>query len=422
MANTIKLSDLDEHLQRKLVNTVNSPLDQTTRVLGINTIIQFLQSECNWDTTKRLITFDYLKDESDYSVEDDLSISDLKDIKTIRDPNNAYERFDNCDENLIDEYVRENRVVNAFSVEERDNKNILRMIYRNGNTKTTISTLDDTDSGGGTWSSDTTDSDATTLSNDTDRKKEGSGSLAFNIDVSQSANDKAMIYNDDLTDLDLSDYENIGYFRAWLDLQQMTSAQLGYITNVELRIGSDSSNYWAMTTTAPITYGSFQKGWNKLSWQWKNATETGTPDSSAIDYVALIINYSSSMTDVSNIRFDDLVAILPREMEMVYFSDYMVMSSAGVWQLEFTTSAVDTTEELLLPTRHRDAFLSLVAEYLFRQMKENSDQSYVYEQLRGNKGYKAMKADIGNEIIKDVPSILINSNACERTEGHLMWS
>ena len=415
---SITLANLDTYLQDKLVHTIDSPLDQIQRVRGINQIIQFLQSEINLHPTKRVAAFDYLKDENDYSLVNDLGLSDVKDIKDIRDPNNAYTLFEDCDNKTIAQYIAEGRLLNARSVESRDNDDILRIIYRDANTRLLVSAMDSL-THSGTWSSDS-GSDATTLMVDTNRYKGGSGSFKFNIDVSQSVNNYAGIKNTTLTALDLSDYENIATWRVWLDLQQMTAAQLALISSIEIYFGSDSSNYQAITVTAPVNYGSFKKGWNRISWNWRDATTTGSPDNSAIDYVELKINYSAGMTDVSNVRFDELVCILPKELEIVYFSTYLVKNGA-TWQEEFSIDTVDTTEELLLPTRHRLGFIDMAAELLFMQMKEKATDQVIFEQLKSSKAFKALFDDIGEPIVKNIGSIQIQGNSCEREDGDRQW-
>ena len=82
-------------------------------------------------------------------------------------------------------------------------------------------------------------------------------------------------------------------------------------TQVEIRIGSDSSNYYSKTFDN-IGQGS----WSALTLR-HNSTDsssstTGTPDATAVDYVAIKITYASSSTTVSagdmrldNIRFNE---------------------------------------------------------------------------------------------------------------------
>jgi len=422
---SISLAQCDSYLQDRLVNTIDSPLTQTQRVKGMNQIIQFMQSKSHWDFTQRIKGWEYLDfDESDYSLENDLGLDDVKDIREIRDPNKSYERFSEIDNSLMDRYIRESRIVNSFTVEKRDNDKVLRMIYRNATAKKQLSAFNSLTSEG-TWSSDTTNSDATTLTVDTQRKKEGSASLKFNIDVSQSTNNYAKISNETLTAEDLTDYENIGTFRMWLDFQQATEAQLETITNIELRVGDDTSNYWAMTVARPINVGSFKNQWNKISWAWRDATQTGTPTIAVTgQYIEIRINYSSGMTDISNVRVDDLNVFQPTEMEIVYFSDNMVNDEDDGLQKEFSIDTIDNTQTLLLPTRHRDGFLHLVTELLFRQMKDSDESvSWQIEELAGTEAFKAMKNDVGIQIVRNVATLEPRGSSTERVGRNFhQWS
>src|SRR3990167_7729265 len=85
----ITLSTLDNRVQLKLRNLVNSPLDQVTRVNVYNDVISFLQSKSNWNFTKRVATFEYLNGETDYSLANALSVSDFKQVKDLRFVNDA---------------------------------------------------------------------------------------------------------------------------------------------------------------------------------------------------------------------------------------------------------------------------------------------------------------------------------------------
>lgn len=418
MSKTISLSELDTYFQDRLKTTVGNRISQTERVRAMNQVISMLQSAANWKSSKRRKTIAYLADELDYHVVNNLGISDFKDVYDIQDPQNSYERFGPVDARLIVQYSREGRVLNCYNVEEIDNAFILKLIYRNGNTRTQIANLDSLTEDG-TWASDTTDSDATTLAADTNRKWQGSGSLKFNITVSQSANNKAAIRNTTLTALDLTDYQNIGTWRARLDLQQLTAAQLALITSVEIRFGDDVSNYYAITATTPADGGSFQAGFNLCSWNWKDATTTGSPTITSVNYCELIINYSASMTDANNLRWDDLVLILPRELDLVYFSENLVLNGS-TYQAEFTTSTVNTSEVLMFPTAHRDDFLHLCAEYGFAQTKHEGSQERTLAALKANQAFKRIYQDLGSPIIREIPSVLVRGNSNGR-DGRTQW-
>ncbi len=82
-------------------------------------------------------------------------------------------------------------------------------------------------------------------------------------------------------------------------------------TQVEIRVGSDSSNYYSKT------FDNIAQGnWISLSLTHNSSSDsastTGTPDATAVDYVAIKITYSASSTTVSagdmrldNVRFNE---------------------------------------------------------------------------------------------------------------------
>lgn len=68
----------------------------------------------------------------------------------------------------------------------------------------------------------------------------------------------------------------------------------GSMTSVELRLGNDSSNYKSMTKTTQFDGSAFVDGLNYISFDWDNATETGTTDSTA-EYVAFVFTHTASV-------------------------------------------------------------------------------------------------------------------------------
>ena len=120
--------------------------------------------------------------------------------------------------------------------------------------------LNDFDSlitGGGTWTLDTTNGDGTNLTVDTNEYKQGSASLNFDVDVSQTANNKVILYNSTLTEMDLSSYEDLAAFIFWVYIPDVT-----YFSSVTLYWGSDSSNYWSATVTTDMNGTAWASGWN----------------------------------------------------------------------------------------------------------------------------------------------------------------
>ena len=377
------LSKIDNEVQLQLRNLTESPLSQSTRVSSYNRVIDFLQSKSNWNCTKKRAFFEYLSGEAEYSVANNVGITDYKayqDLKVVNS-NSAihYKEYEEIEANDFSVLESTNVYDNKINFEDREGDLTMRVLSTYSNDITTIDSMDDLTTGR-TWASDTTGSDATTLTKDTNRGKSGN-SLRFNIDVSQSVNNYAQIYTSVgyTSTIDASNIEGYGHFRFDMGLHNLSATNIALISSVTLIWGSDTTstpstkaNYWSRTVTSPATGGDFQKSWNRMSFDWANATKTGSPDSSALDYFEIKVTYTSGMTDSVNVRVDKIDMYDPLEMELTYFSKNFV-SKSGTWQEHFTTTTIATTETLLLPDRFFNLFVNLSLKYLTPQVHQSSD-------------------------------------------------
>jgi len=146
----------------------------------------------------------------------------------------------------------------------------------------------------------------------------------------------------------------------------------GALLNVEIRIGNDSSNYFAKTVTAGH-FEAFKAGWNLLRFDLNTATQVGTVNMAAVDYVRVTTTYNvnqtafyektltqrldlsknyksdgaiflyqffDSISTLSLVRLDNIVAAIGSLFDVSYNSIYLFRSSAGVWKSK-PTSATD---------------------------------------------------------------------------------
>jgi len=221
----------------------------------------------------------------------------------------------------------------SYSIERHNKDAFLVVNYQPVKRAAQISSFDSLTADGGTWEADTSTSDATSLALDTIEYKEGSASFKFNVDVSQSGNNRATIQNTTLTSRDFSDYEDLAAWFFWVYIPDET-----YFSSVTLFWGSDTSNYWSATATTDYNNNAWVEGWNRVKVVWSAATATGTPDSSAVDYIRVDYNYTGSQTDDNNFRLDDLKLIIPEQLTFYYTTWNVGANSSGTGLTAFTAS------------------------------------------------------------------------------------
>jgi len=220
--------------------------------------------------------------------------------------------------------------------------------------------------GDGTWSAT---SDATNLTLDTQNYVSGGGSLNFDTDGSTTT---GYIENSDFTAIDASDHEDKSGIFLWLYIPDSSA-----FTSVNLRWGSSSSAYWNVTATSAQD-GAFQTGWNLVRFDWNGATETGTGDASAINYLRVTITYNG--TADTDYRVDSIVSRIGDIFSLDYYSKYLFRTSGGTWQEE--TSA--DSDVINLDTDSYNVYLFKVAHFAFDQLSNKKtdakDYSDKYEQ------------------------------------------
>jgi len=391
----LTFSQIDNSVQLNLRNIVGSPLSVGTRAEAYNRVLDYLQSKANWKASERMVAFDYLNAEPDYLLTN-LGITDFKQFKEIRyvkdiANNDNLEDFDEVSNNDFTTILGRNAQYSVITFEDRDGGKVMRLQTTKSNGDTIVDDTSDLTTNR-TWASDTVNSDATTLISDSTRVKVGNACFKFNISTSQSVNNYATIYTSTpyTTPIDMSSILNNGYFRFWLGLHNLTAANIALIKSVRFIWGSDASatpstkaNYWYREVSTPCDSASFRPTWNRMSFDWANATQVGNPDSTKIQYLEIQLNFDGSFTNSNNIRINEIKMFDPIEMELVYFSKSMVSGSSG-WQQYFTTSPTTVpTEQLLFPDTHSNYFINLALQRLFpKQDKNGVDYARIVGELK----------------------------------------
>ena len=236
----------------------------------------------------------------------------------------------------------------------------------------------------GTWA---VGGDATNLTEDGIQFVSGSSSLNFDLDGSTTS---GYIQNSTMTAVDLSESEDISSIFVWVYIPDTS-----IITSVDLRWGSSTTAYWNRTVTQTQDTTAFQTGWNLLRFDWNGATETGSPDSSAINMLRVTINYDG--TADTDFRVDNIISRRGAIFLIDYYSKFIFRSSAGTWQ----ETVSDDTDIINLDTDSYNLLLNKVAEYASRNI-QGEDSAFDYQTFKNDydQGVVKYRRTYKSEILK----------------------
>jgi len=225
-------------------------------------------------------------------------------------------------------------------------------------------------SGNGTWA---VGGDANNLTRDTNDYISGSASLNFDL---SGAGTTGYIENQTMTAVDLSNEEDIGAIWVRVYIPDPT-----IITSFTLSWGSDSSNYWSATVTAPHDQTSFKTGWNILKFDWNEASKTGSPDASDVNYLKFLVTYDG--TAETDIRVDKISCSAGEIYEIVYYSNCLFRTSGGTW----SNTISDDTDYINLDEEAYNILIFECGKAISQQMQGEDakfDYQYFEQELFGD--------------------------------------
>ncbi len=173
--------------------------------------------------------------------------------------------------------------------------------------------IDNFDGGVSAWTADTVNSDATNVVLDVNETFSGNGSLSYDVNVSQSSNNRATITSTAFS-IDLSYLDSTGVFLIDAYLPEVT-----HISSYTLFWGTDSSNYWSTTVTTDINGNALAVGWQTLAFDWLGSTKTGSP-TDTITYFRVDLNYTVAQTNITKCRYDSFRVAKPETLTFYYVS------------------------------------------------------------------------------------------------------
>lgn len=379
MSNTTLARLLDDILDKNR-NSTTGALDKNKRTRAINRTLDDLQDFADWDFTKRTKAFDLIEGVNEYGLEDYIraTCQDIDGSTSILDFKNPYQLRKQADGHLpwifkedreIYSNLRNNKRLNEYGISQD-------LLVVNFASLGSVQAHDcDSLTSNGTWAAS---GDATNLTLDENEKKEGDGSLNFDV----TAGTSLVLTNTGISALDLTDYENVSYWTMRVYLPSITN-----FTSLALQWGDDATaNYWSKTETVPAGNKTLQTGWNTFAFKWEDATKTGSPAVSSINALRVTITYSVSTTD-TDFRIDDIRVGKRLQMELEYYSLAMVQDAAGDYQIRFNPDLVTQTDTLLGDTSAKLAVVQGATHDLFeiiggKSERDRTDSFTKYEKKK----------------------------------------
>jgi len=388
----LEYSKLDTELQNLLGSAGNIKAGTTVRREIFNRVLDDLSLYANWKFCIRRTEFDYLTALVEYNVSNYLSLDDFKSPYKLGGIGFVDDKSFFPDRKTVRKSANLSRGggFRRHSQTMIDGEHYLLVNLNKGN-HLRLDSFDNIDYDG-EW---VERGDANTPAQDLIEMRQGQASVKFRIDTS-GGNNYAGLRNTTLSQKDLSDYEDAG-----IHLIEVYIPYAG-VTGITLYWGSDTSNYWAASATAPINKSAITVGWNEFKVSWEDATKVGSPDVDNIDYLEVKISYTSgSYTDNSLFRIDNWRLSSIYRLDFDYFSTYMVIDADGNWKSRFTENTdffvgdVDCSAPLI-----EMAFKELLRTTRRISTKDKDDALIRYRELKAR-----MKHNYGMSIQKGAKKI-----------------
>lgn len=239
---------------------------------------------------------------------------------------------------------------------------------------TTLNTMD-TFNGNGTWIAL---NDVTNISTDATTFKEGTGSVAFDLLVSQTTTNKATIFNSDMTPVDLSSFElNNGGVIFWAYLPEALK-----IKSFEVFIGNDPNNCYTIKQYRSNVQGqNYKAGWNRIFIPSINRGKIGDPNMASVNYSSITIQFDSTETNQTNFRIDNIQ----------YVDKYL-----SYFYTQKAINLTDDTDESIVPEDFQFVYELYATFKAFSIIpgKENTSQKF-FEEAKFNKN-RIFEQDVYN--------------------------
>lgn len=347
----------DTNIERDLINS------------AVRTAISDMDFRGN--IRESVLTPNLMDNQYDYALPNDVKADRIIDLR----PQNTDSRGEFETYNLLppEEFDRRKKVEKGiYTILNDDLTRILRVSADVEDETLTINELDVSDCWDGIGN--TPDSNPKT---DADDFIQGNGAVRFADTVIGAGDSVIGLENRTITTFDVSPYLSRGSFFVYGKLDTGDAS----INTINVRLGSDSSNYYTFTDSTQNDCSAFQTGWNLLRMDASSRVTTGTPVDTAIDYAAIFWGRDSGTHLDTDFSFDYLIAKRGKYYNLSYYSRFVWQDTAFVQ----SENSANDSHALLVQNDELEVIIAKASELASQYLRDNEDAKYFrgeYERLK----------------------------------------
>lgn len=355
------LSDINSTVNDRRRDTTSNSIDMTTdgfRAVNGAIDIWNLVHDWPWQIEKTTITYN-----------EGITVYDLPDrfkaLVDIRPAKNESTEFKFVTNNSFD---RKSIYPNRCAIRVIDGKQRMRLKYSGFNML--VHNLGSTSDNGTV----TAGGDASNLTQDLYETNGSASGLKFDYDGTSGT-----ITVTGMDSLDLTRYQDRSKLYMDIKLPSVTN-----FSSITLKIGNDASNYYSISaTTDHLGESPVANEYTTIAFDWASASETGSVDITAMDYVQLTLAYGSSTT-MTAVRIENLYISENIPVTIEYYTTNMVYDVSGTARTsEFNDSSATTDYPLFSGDWDYalEPFIDSILEYIFFMTGETAEMETVQRNI-----------------------------------------
>lgn len=249
---------------------------------------------------------------------------------------------------------------------------------------------------------------ASGLTQDTASFWKSPASLRFNVTTGTGTLTKT------INEADISSYQGVGVAFLAVYIPDVST-----LTSIGLKLGSSASDYYSVSATSGFTGAWVDDNWLLVPFDFANASTTGTPDWSAVDYCQVSVVTTGAQT---NFHVGQLFISQPCPYQILYQSPAIFLATGSSTP---SATITDVNNQIILNTAPYNIYLYESALAVLENMSGDSSNK-MFEKISARLGISPLTGEVVGGLYRpymaDNPSEQIRQgNSYYPTRNNWWW-